>query len=130
MNQATTTKARAIQLIRTDDATPGLVKFFDRREADVKKAFIGQVDVTKLSQEALYRAARHGLTQNLLDSSNKLEGDARRDFIAKACVTVQNGGWSSAPVDEAKQVENAISALTKLGFSAEVAAQMIAKKPS
>lgn len=125
---ANETKSRGIQLIRTDDAVQGIVRFYDRREEDVKKAFISEVDVTKLSTEALYRAARHGITQNLLDSSNKLEGDARVNFIREQSRIVQNGGWASAPVDAAKLRENAISALTKLGFDAETAARMVDAK--
>ena len=122
------TKARGIQLIRTDDSTPGLVKFYDRRQTAVALAFIAQVDVTMIpddqgdtltdagfsAKHPIVSAARHGITQNLLDSSNKLEGDARVDFIRQQCKVVQSGGWASAPVDSAKLVENAKSAILKL----------------
>jgi hypothetical protein len=116
-----TNKTRGVQLLRTDDSTPGKVKFYDRRQEDVTKAFIAEVDVTKLSRDALLRAAVHGLTQNILDASNKLEGDARVKYVKDACRIVQDGGWASAPVDEEKLRENALAALMKLGLNKEAA---------
>lgn len=121
-------KSRGTQLLRTDDSTPGVVKFYDRRQADAAKAFVAQVDVTKLSREALVRAAVHGLTQNILDASNKLEGDERVKFVRQACGIVQAGGWASAPVDEAKLRENIISGMMKMGFTREAAIAAINAK--
>jgi hypothetical protein len=121
---ANDTKARGIQLIRTDDSIPGIVRFYDRREANVQKAFIGQINVTELDEQARNRAAVHGVTQNVLDSSNKLTGDERVAFIKKACAHVQSGGWSAAPVDEAKQLADLQSALAKL--PADVRAKFMA----
>lgn len=139
-----TQTTRGIQLIRTDDSTPGIVKFYDRREADVKQALIGLVDVGSIARQyaldqgvapeqadrtfiapPVLRAAVHGITQNILDASNKLEGDDRVAYIAQMCERVQNGGWASAPVDEEKLRANAISALTKLGIPADKAAAMV-----
>lgn len=125
---ANDTKARAIQLIRTDDKVSGTVRFYDRREADVNKAFIGEVDVTKLPREALIKAAVHGLTQNILDSSNKLSGDDRVAFIKKACTIVQNGGWSSAPIDEDAAFKNAVEALVKLNVPRDVAEKVVTEQ--
>lgn len=130
-------KARAAQLIRTDDRTLNVVKFFDRREVDVNKAFIGEVDVTRIGcaedeeievPAALSRAAIHGITQNIMDASNTLTGDERVAFIAKACVIVQQGGWASAPVDEAKATQKAIAALTALGMSLEQATKIATER--
>ena len=39
---------RPAQLIRTDDSVPGVVSFYDRREADVEKALIGSVEVPRM----------------------------------------------------------------------------------
>lgn len=125
---ANETKSRGTQLLRTDDSTAGRVKFYDRRQADVGKAYIAEVDVSKLSREALERAAVHGITQNILDSSNKLDGDARVAFVKDAARIVQQGGWASAPQDTAKVRENAIAALTKLGFTIEAATKLADSK--
>ena len=122
----TQTKSRPAQLIRTDDSSRGIVRFYDRREADQQSAFIGAVDVSKLPQEALFRAARHGITQNILDASNKLTGDDRVDFIRQACATVQGGGWASAPVDAATAREKVVAALMKLGIYTQAQAEAIA----
>ena len=126
MNQASATKARAIRLVRTDDSTPGKVKFYDRRETDVSKAFVAEIDVTKLSTEALHRAARHGITQNILDASNKLEGDERIAFIRKSAAAVQAGGWASAPVDEAKARETLLKAAAAFGIDPAAMAKLLA----
>ena len=133
---ANDTKTRGTQLLRTDDSTPGMVRFYDRRQNDVNKAFVGQVDIAKMLKAGehlqpdspIVKAAVHGITQNILDSSNKLEGDERVAFVRKACATVQAGGWASAPVDEAKARENAINALMKLGFTREAAVAAVDKK--
>lgn len=140
---------RGIQLIRTDDTIPGRVRFYDRRQTDVKLAFIAEVDVMEipdaneitwsdlvLAQETagetppamdhpLIRAAVHGVTQNILDASNKLDGNERRDYIKRMCAHVQTGGWASAPVDEAAATKRVEEALAKL--PAEVRAALIAK---
>lgn len=116
------TKTRGIQLIRT--FTEGSkVRFYDRREEDVQKAFIAEVDVAELGESALYRAALHGITQNLLDSSNKLTGDERVRHIAEQANIVQAGGWASAPSEV--NIESAkakmIAALVAMGKSPEEA---------
>lgn len=135
-------KTRGMQLLRTDDSLPGCVRFYDRRQTDVNKAFIAQVSLESLAiragvtkellgkdeMKAIMRAAVHGVTQNILDSSNKLEGDARVTFVRNACRIVQDGGWASAPVDEEKQRENAIAALMKLGFTKDAAIAAINAK--
>lgn len=126
MAQSETTKTRGIQLIRSD-MQGSIIRFFDRREENVQKAFIAQVDVADLGQAALYRAAGHGLTQNLLDSSNKLEGDARIEHIRNQCRIVQAGGWASAPSEV--NIESAkakmIAALISKGKSPEQAAALV-----
>lgn len=119
---------RGIQLVRTDDSVKGTVQFFDRRKTDVQQAFIARVSVQGMSQEALIRAAIHGITQNILDSSNKLDGDERVAYIKHACRVVQNGGWASAPVDEAAQIERAVQALVKLGIAEPEARRMATVK--
>lgn len=131
---ANTTKTRTPTLIRTDDKVPGVVSFYDRRVEDVNKAFIGRVDVAKMLKvderlmpgSPLIKAAIHGITQNILDSSNKLEGDERVAYIKSACKIVQEGGWASAPVDLAAARENAISALVKLNIPRAQAEAMVA----
>lgn len=128
MANETTTKARPAQLIRTDDSTPGVVRFYDRRQPDAKLAFIAEVDVRKMTPDTLHRAARHGVTQNLLDASNKLEGNARVAFIKAQCAIVQQGGWASAPVDEAALIQRAIDALTKLGVPLDKATAIANKR--
>lgn len=72
------------------------------------------------------RAALHGYTQNVLDSSNKLNGDERVEFIRKACETINAGGWSSAPQDVEKTRANAIAALVKLGMTQQAAENAVA----
>lgn len=119
-------KGRGTQLLRTDDSIPGMVRFFDRRVTDVKAAYIAQVDVSQLDRAALLKAAVHGITQNILDSSNKLEGDARVAFVKKACTVVQNGGWSSTPVDEDTLRKNAIEAFVKMGLTRAAAEAAVA----
>ena len=134
------TKARGQQLLRTDDSTPGVVKFYVRSEADAAKAFIAQVDVLKIPgpdgltleddefppSHPVVNLARHGATQNILDSSNKLEGQARVDYVREACRVVQSGGWASAPVDETKLRENVINGMMKLGLTRAAAEAAIA----
>lgn len=120
---ANETKSRGTQLLRTE--TEGTtVRFFDRRQGK----FIGAFDVAKLDAKALHRAAMHGLTQNILDSSNKLDGDARVAHIARQCEVVQAGGWASSPsevnIDKAK--EKMIQALVASGKTPEEAAKMVA----
>jgi hypothetical protein len=89
---ATATKTRGQQLLRTE--SEGTVqRFFDRRSG----AFVGAFDTAALPEGALHRAAMHGLTQNILDSSNKLDGDARIAHVKAQCEIVQAGGWASAP---------------------------------
>ena len=125
---ANATKSRGTQLIRTDDKISGCVRFYRRDMDDAQAAFIGQIDVRQIpdaagttmaalgvpSDHPGVKLAVHGATQNVLDSSNKLDGDARCEFIRKACATVQSGGWSSAPADDAKVRENAEAALRKM----------------
>lgn len=119
----TETKARGAQLVKTE--TEGTtVRFFDRRNGK----FVASFDVAKLDAKALHRAAMHGLTQNILDSSNKLDGDKRLEHIAQQCGVVQAGGWASAPtevnIDQAKA--KMIAALVASGKSHEEAAKMVA----
>lgn len=137
-----TTKTRGTQLIRTDDKVRGQVTFYRRDVEDAAKARIATIDVMVIPQEReipdpeggetplkvtvtlaalgfpsdhpVIAAAVHGYTQNVLDSSNKLDGQARVDFIVKACSTIQAGGWASAPQDDAKIRENAEAALRKM----------------
>ena len=120
------TKTRGMQLIRTD-VQGSVIRFYDRREEDVEQAFIAQVDVAELGEAPLYRAATHGLTQNLLDSSNKLEGNARVEHIRQQCRVVQAGGWASAPSEV--NIESAktkmIAALISKGKSPEDAAALV-----
>lgn len=140
-----TTKTRGTQLIRTDDKIPGRVRFFRRDVEDVNKAYIAEINVREIpdangttmarlglpSDHPAVAAAVHGYTQNVLDSSNKLDGQARVDFIAKACGLIQQGGWASAPQDDAKVKENAIAGLMKLGLTraaAEAAVNSATKK--
>jgi hypothetical protein len=114
---------RGTQLLKTE--TTGTVqRFFDRRNG----AFVAAVDVSKLPTEALHRAGMHGITQNLLDSSNKLEGDERIAHIKQQAEIVQAGGWASAPtevnIDAAKA--KMIAALIASGKSPDEAAKMVA----
>lgn len=115
-------KTRGIQLLKTE--TEGsTVRFFDRRNGD----FVAAVNVAQLSEAALHRAALHGLTQNLLDSSNKLEGDERVAHIKRQAEIVQAGGWATAPsevnVDAAKA--KMIAALVAKGKTPEEATKMV-----
>lgn len=129
---------RPAQLIRTDDSVPGVVSFYDRREADVEKALIGSVEVPRMGlrddepdlelNACVARAAVHGVTQNILDASNKLEGDARVAFIRRACDVVKNGGWASAPVDEAAAVAKAVKALMALGMDRDEAERIATQR--
>ena len=136
---------RGIQLLRTDDSVSGVVKFYDRRVEDAQRAFVGEVSVSNMIVEALnaagignkltneqieqlgvnlapvIRAAVHGITQNILDSSNKLDGDERRDYVRKMCAVVQSGGWASAPQDESALRKRAIDALVKMGLTLQAA---------
>lgn len=119
----TNTKTRGAQLLKTE--TEGsTVRFFDRRNG----AFVGAVNVAKLDESALYKAALHGLTQNLLDSSNKLDGDARIEHVKTQAAIVQAGGWASAPsevnIDSAKA--KMVAALVASGRTPEEAAKMVA----
>ena len=125
-------KTRATRLIRTDDSIPGVVKFYDCRETDVAKAYIGAVELALMCEErefleaipsCIVRAACHGYTQNILDSSNKLEGDARVAFVRKAIDQVNAGGWASTPIDEDAARAKAISALVKTGFFTQAQAE-------
>ena len=117
------TKTRGTQLLKTEEA--GTIRRFFRRDTG---AFVGAFDVAKLPQDALYRAAAHGLTQNILDSSNKLDGQTRCDHVARQCEIVQAGGWASAPqevnIDAAKA--KMIAALIATGRTPEEAASMVA----
>lgn len=114
---------RGVQLLKTEvDGSTLLV--FDRRDG----AFVTAVNVAKLTETALHRAAIHGLTQNLLDSSNKLEGDARIAHIKTQAAIVQDGGWASAPtevnIDAAKA--KMVAALVAMGKTPEEASSMVA----
>lgn len=120
--------SRGIQLIRTDDSTPGVVKFYRRDTEDVQKAYIGRVDVASMlvqaganpgmmqhhAAKAVVKLAVHGATQNILDASNKLDGNERVDYIRKMCEHLMSGGWASAPVDEAAARKRAEEAIAKL----------------
>lgn len=135
---AETKKERGTQLIRTDESVPGRVGFYDRRVEDAKLAYIGQVDVDAMlvaagvsadllpKLAAVRKLACHGAKQNILDSSNSLEGDARRDYVRKSAAIVQNGGWASVPVDAATMVKNAVEALVKLNVPREQAEKLVA----
>lgn len=148
---ANETKTRGQQLIRADRAVSGIVKFLDMRVENVGKALIGQVSfadvmVSELAKQSIpedkarkmatampagiVRAAIHGWTQNLLDSSNKLEGDARVAFVKAGCETIKGGGWVSAPVDENAAKENLNKAVDKMaqsmGMSREDVIKMLA----
>lgn len=116
------TKTRGIQLLKTE--TEGSVlRIFDRRNG----AFVAAVNVEQLAEGALYRAALHGITQNLLDSSNKLEGDERIAHIKAQAEIVQAGGWASAPSEV--NIESAkakmIAALIARGKTPEQAAALV-----
>lgn len=114
---------RGVQLLKTE-VDGSTLRVFDRRDG----AFVAAVNVAKLAEAALHRAAIHGLTQNLLDSSNKLEGDARIAHIKTQAAIVQDGGWASAPtevnIDAAKA--KMIAALVAMGKTPEEASSMVA----
>jgi hypothetical protein len=113
---------RGIQLLKSE--TEGSVlRIFDRRNG----AFVAAVDVAKLPAASLDRAALHGITQNLMDSSNKLEGDARIAHIKAQAEIVQAGGWASAPVEVNIEAAKAkmIAALVASGKSAAEATKMV-----
>jgi hypothetical protein len=143
-----TTKTRGTQLIRTEVVRfyrRNVVRFYRRDVTDAAQAFIAEINIwaipdgegNTLEESAerfadnhpIVRAAVHGYTQNVLDSSNKLDGQARVDFIAKACKQIQAGGWASAPTDDAKVRENAIKALMKLGLTQAAAEAAVDAAP-
>lgn len=132
-SNANVTKTRGQVLLRADDKVSGVVSFYDRREADVAKAFIGKIDVNAMLPAGVVipphviKAACHGYTQNMLDSSNKLEGNERVAYVRKTCAIVQAGGWASAPMDEAAIRENAIAGLVKLNIPRAQAEAIVAK---
>lgn len=125
---ANETKTRGIQLIRTDESIPGKVSFYDRREANAQRALIGTVDLESMPREGVLRFAARGITGNLLDSSNKLEGAARIDWLRGAIATANQGIMASTAVDADKLRQNAIDALVKLGLTAAAAAQIVDKR--
>lgn len=116
------TKTRGIQLLKTETEGATL-RIFDRRSG----AFVASVNVAQLTEGALHRAALHGITQNLLDSSNKLEGDERIAHIKAQAEIVQAGGWASAPSEV--NIESAkakmIAALIARGKTPEQAAALV-----
>lgn len=120
---ANATKTRGGQTIRTDRTIGGQVTFYDARIEDVALARIGilkvasiqgMADVVDLIPAHVIRATLHGYTQNILDSSNKLDGDARVDFVRKAVALIHAGGWASAPQDEAKTLRDALDGMRKM----------------
>ena len=131
---------RGIQLFRTDDTVPGRVSFYDRRVADAKAAHVVTVDVMTIPgpegktltdlgvppSHPVVTQAVHGVTQNILDSSNKLEGTARVNAVREMGAHVQSGGWASAPVDEAAARKKAYDAIMKLPLPPEVRAKVLA----
>ncbi len=126
--------ARGPMLIRADRSVEGRVTFYDARVQEAAAARIGCIDVQAMCVDVpgvpaqVIRAAVHGYTQNVLDSSNKLTGDERVAFVAKACDTINAGGWASAPVDEAAAAQRAIDALVKAGFSLSEARAFVESK--
>lgn len=113
---------RGQQLIRTDRSTPGQVTFYDARKENAQAGKIGTLSLRRIAGDegyeslnaAIARAAIHGYTQNLLDSSNKLDGDDRVAFIARGIEILHNEGWVAAPVDDEKAKAGAIAALEKM----------------
>ena len=110
---------RGTQLVRADRAISGQVTFYDAREENAAAGRIGTLRLADIAPDAdippaIAKAAIHGYTQNLLDSSNKLEGDDRVEFIRRGIETLRDGGWVSAPVDEDKAKANALAALEKM----------------
>lgn len=138
---------RGTQLVRTDDSVSGKVKFFNRRETDVKKAYVSEIDIRAMAETAIeavladpevtepdaalhamverlgpvIRLAVHGATQAVLDCSNKLDGQARLDYISKMCDVVEKGGWPSAPVDEGAMRQKQIDTFVKMGLTRDAA---------
>lgn len=86
------------------------------------------VDLDKIPQESLHKFAIHGMTQNLLDSSNKLEGEARVRHLQEQAAIVQAGGWASAPREVNLESAKArmLAALVASGKSPEEAATLLA----
>lgn len=127
---------RAPSLIRTDDSVPGVVSFYDRRQENAQAAFIAQIDVRVIAPDLdptnpAMRAAVHGYTQNVLDSSNSLSGDARVAYIKTSCDRIMAGGWASVPVDAAAQREKAIVAMMKLpGWTRAMAERAVDAPPA
>lgn len=113
---------RGVQLIKTETEGSTL-RVFDRRNG----AFVASVNVAELDEKALHKAALHGITQNLLDSSNKLDGDERLAHIKRQAEVVQAGGWASAPsevnIDAAKA--KMVAALVASGKSHGEASKMV-----
>lgn len=118
----TTQKTRGVQLLKTE-VDGSTLRIFDRRTG----AFVASVNVAEMPEAALTKAALHGVTQNLLDSSNKLDGDARIEHIRRQAAIVQDGGWASAPaevnIDAAKA--KMIAALVASGKSHAEATAMV-----
>lgn len=125
---ANETKTRGIQLIRTDESIPGKVSFYDRRETNAQRALIGTVNIEAMPRDGVLRFAARGVTGNLLDSSNKLEGEARIEWLRGAISTANQGIMASTAVDADKLRQNAIDALVKLGMTAAAAAQIVDKR--
>jgi hypothetical protein len=115
---ADTKKVRGTQLIRADRSVPGVVTFYDTRVAEAAAARIGVVRFEDRCDAEVpadvVRAALHGWTQAILDSSNSLTGDARVAFVRAACDTIRQGGWPSAPIDEEAAYTRAHDAIMKL----------------
>jgi len=110
---------RGQQLIRTDRSIPGQVTFYDAREENAQAGRIATLRLVDIAGDAeipapIARAAIHGYTQNLLDSSNKLDGDDRVRFIRQGVETLRNGGWVSAHGGDEKAKAGAIAALEKM----------------
>lgn len=126
---ADATKTRGTQLIRADRTVSGVVTFYDSREKDAAKAKIGEVKFPAdvVAPAHVIKAAIHGWTQNILDSSNKLEGDARVKFVKEACTLIAGGGWASAPVDEEAAKTAARTAIDKMVSQGVIKAEMAAK---
>jgi hypothetical protein len=114
---------RGVQLVKTL-AEGSVVRFYDRRTDGPAFA---QVDVATMPREALIRAALHGVTQNLLDASNKPVGDARIAHIRQQAEIVQAGGWASAPseVNIGAVKAKMVAAMVAKGMGAAEAAAMV-----
>lgn len=125
---ANDTKTRGVQLIRTDESVPGKISFYDRRVANATQALIATIDVREIPEAGLHRFAVRGLSGNILDSSNKLDGDERVDWIRRACVAAQQGVMATTATDEGKLRETAIAALVKIGMTVEAATEIVNKR--